>query len=289
MQPRMKLLVLFAITAAFSGCAQTSTTTQSLFGRSDSDLPKATSGRVARIVCLWEPAEGVATNGKPTRGFLGQVLFFTAGSDSPVVVDGDVEIYTFDDQGTPEEQARPLKKFRFSSEEWNQLAIESAVGIGYNVTIPHMRDNQLEATCALRVKFTSRDGAVTYSGLDSLTLKGKSNPNGLSMKRTRSKISAHEILKDKLGDLVDKSRSKDVQPKAIQVGGTSIQRTAGTDNALETLSIRTTRPARRSQASEPRSSTTGSAERKRRRFRLTSPDESVETHAATDADFAPLP
>src|SRR6188474_3099040 len=73
---------------------------------------------VSEVVSVWQPGEGTDGDGKMTRGFVGQLYFFTANNPSPVVVDGTVRVYLFDDQGTPEEQIKPIHQFDFSPEAW---------------------------------------------------------------------------------------------------------------------------------------------------------------------------
>lgn len=274
----IRLVSLLAVgSVLLTGCARMSGATQSLTAHKG---PSKNSGsqRISRIVCLWEPAEGVGPDGRPNRGFLGQVLFFEPGSDQPVLVDGKIDIYTFDDQGTPEEQARPLKKFSYTSAEWNQLATDSALGTAYNVAIPHARKAQYETVCALRVKFTSPNGEVAYSGLDSVTLRGKGNPNGLSMKRTRSKLSAHELLKEQFGDLGGKQPT--TPQSKVEIGDTTIERTSKSENSLETLTIR------RPQARNSRSRTSRRPGGSKARTRLGSMDSAASADQVSEHDFA---
>src|SRR5579864_3698457 len=97
-----------------TGCA-----TSSLFKMSKNDFPKSgPKNPVAQIVGIWEPAMGIGHENKPCRGFAGQVLFFTKGSDRPVKVDGDIRIYVFDDHGTPDEQAQPIYEWNLTADVW---------------------------------------------------------------------------------------------------------------------------------------------------------------------------
>jgi hypothetical protein len=60
------------------------------------------------MLAVWQAAEGPGPKGIPTRGFAGQIFFFTQDRATPVAVDGTARIYVFDDHGTVQEQARPL-------------------------------------------------------------------------------------------------------------------------------------------------------------------------------------
>ncbi len=124
---------------------------------------------VAKVVCLWEPAEGRDPKGNPCHGFAGQILFLNSSS-LPVSVDGDVRVYLFDDQGTIEEQSEPLHKFDFDSGAWAQHYTYGTLGPAYNVFIPYMRHGTYEATCALRLRLTPKQGPAIFSEMASIEL-----------------------------------------------------------------------------------------------------------------------
>lgn len=130
---------------------------------------------VVKIICLWEPAEGTDPNGVPCHGFAGQIFFVTASTLS-VSVAGDIKIYEFDNLGTPEEQAKPIHEFNFDSPAWQRHYTYGTVGPAYNVFVPYMKRGVNEATCALRVRYTPKDGsAVVFSELTELELLSFAN------------------------------------------------------------------------------------------------------------------
>jgi hypothetical protein len=128
---------------------------------------------VKEIVCLWEAAEGVGLDGLPTRGFAGQLLFFRPGSDEPVLVDGDVKVYVFDDQGTIDEQSRPLHEFEFPGAVWRTFARETNLGPAYQIFVPYTRKGHNYANCAIRVRFTAEGQLPVYSKMANIALPGR--------------------------------------------------------------------------------------------------------------------
>ena len=143
------------------------------FGRSSDEEAL----QVAEIVCLWEAAEGIGLDGLPTRGFAGQVLFFPRGQPEPVSIDGDVMIYVFDDQGSEDEQARPLHQFEFPAAAWNSFLYKTNLGPAYQLFVPYTRKGGNLASCALRVRMTAKDRLPVYSKIAKVTLPGRSvNP-----------------------------------------------------------------------------------------------------------------
>jgi len=145
-------------------------------------LPEATaSNPVKEVICLWQAAEGTNSDGRPTRGFAGQLLFFAAREDETVRVDGDVRVYVFDDQGTPEEQAKPIHQFDFNSHAFEAFLTETNLGAAYQFFIPYTREGSHKATCSLRVKYTSPNGRNVYSKIAQVILPGTGNEKPINM------------------------------------------------------------------------------------------------------------
>jgi hypothetical protein len=128
---------------------------------------------VSSIQCVWQSGEGVGLDNMPTRGFAGQVLFFIRGEPEPVPVNGDVRIYVFDDQGTVEEQAKPIHEFNFPAAVWSSYRQETNLGSAYHVFIPYTRKGGMAASCTLRVRMTAVGRPPVYSQLATISLPGR--------------------------------------------------------------------------------------------------------------------
>src|SRR5262249_50124870 len=126
-----------------------------------------------RIIGMWQPSEGM-WEGRTTRGFSGQIMFFGINSDAPAKVNGEVVIYVFDDQGQAEEQAKPIHEFKFPADSWNALLADGPLGATYGVFVPYTRPGIHSANCTLRVRYTPASGhpLPVYSEMVNLTLAG---------------------------------------------------------------------------------------------------------------------
>ena len=150
------------------GCA----TLQLPFGKDR--MHKATARNpVVQIVCIWETSEGRDPSGMPCRGFAGQILFLAGRNSMPVQVDGDMRIYLFDDQGTPEEQTKPIHQYDFDSPSWERHLTKGTLGPTYSVFVPYTRRGTHEAKCALRVRLKSGSQAAVFSDMASIPLEGR--------------------------------------------------------------------------------------------------------------------
>ena len=127
---------------------------------------------VTEVMCLWEAAEGTGLDGLPTRGFAGQVLFFTSGRAAPAKVDGEIRVFVFDDQGVNGDRAIPLHQFDFPGPAWNAFLTTTNFGTAYQLFIPFTRPGGMHADCEIRVRYTPKDGNPVYSRPCTVSLAG---------------------------------------------------------------------------------------------------------------------
>ncbi len=179
--------------------------------------PLATKERPAtQIIAMWRPSNGTH-DGRPTRGFAGNIMFFTSKDTMPALVNGTVRVYVFDDQGTPEEQAKPIRQYDFPGPVWNTYAELSKIGPAYNLFIPYPRPGNHEATCTISMRLIPDDGGpALFSEEAHITLDGNRNPDKL-ISRTSSRVKSKPA--DKETPVVEQSysvTSKTIVPKRIQ-------------------------------------------------------------------------
>jgi hypothetical protein len=153
---------------AAAGCASTQ-----FFGFKNVKFEKADAKNPAvEILALWQATEGPGPTGVPTRGFAGEVFFFTQAKPVPVMVEGKARIYLFDDRGTVKQQARPIREYDFDTASWSAHCHSSSLGPGYAVFIPYPRDDFHQAACSLRIRFTPTVGPTIYSPTATVVLPG---------------------------------------------------------------------------------------------------------------------
>jgi hypothetical protein len=125
------------------------------------------------VLAVWQAAEGPGAGGIPTRGFAGQIFFFTEDRATPVVVDGNARIYVFDNHGSAQEQTKPLRQFDFDRQSWAAHVQTTKLGATYGVFIPYPRNDYHQAICSLRVRFTpTKGGRPLFSASSTIELPG---------------------------------------------------------------------------------------------------------------------
>lgn len=125
---------------------------------------------VSRILCLWEPAEGQGIDGKPTRGFAGQIMFFSYGERSPIRVHGKVRVFEYADFDPEEPEPVPIHLFEFSDGGWNAHRSTGTLGESYNIFLPYVEKRNGQVDCGLRVEFETDEGKVISSPFTEITL-----------------------------------------------------------------------------------------------------------------------
>lgn len=183
MQFRHYLSLLIILSLQVAGCQSVTTAVHKPFSK----LPgKESTTSITEMICLWEQAEGIGLDKQPTRGFAGQLMFFGANKNEPVAINGDVQIYIFDDLGDSQDQSKPIHTFSFEKETFEAFRTQTNLGTAYQLFVPYTRKLPYKATCAIRVKVSSDQGQAqpVYSKMASVILPGPESPQALARKKT---------------------------------------------------------------------------------------------------------
>ena len=202
------------------------------FSDDEPQIPAATDvNPVREIICMWEAAEGLGLDGKPARGFAGQILFFTAAHPQPVRADGDVRILLYDKQGLAEDDPHPFKQYEFSSEVWDAFLRDTNLGAAHHVFIPDPRPGNYYEECAIRVVFTPKSGLPVYSKTAMVVLPGRKRPEEArtaeSAVETAMRSAAQHVETSPPRDLLSLKVSADpMQPRRGAARINELRRTA---------------------------------------------------------------
>ncbi|MFN9719178.1 MAG: hypothetical protein ACK58L_10815 [Planctomycetota bacterium] len=130
---------------------------------------------VVRIVSLWEAANGKDPDGKPARGFAGQILFFGPDSQTGVRVKGKIVVYEYDEYD-PEslDEPDPIHSFTFEPDAWDLHRTEGTLGHSYSCFIPYMKRHRNQVNCGLKVDFINEQGQRVSSDIVEVLLPSRS-------------------------------------------------------------------------------------------------------------------
>jgi hypothetical protein len=151
------LLVTLLGALGSSGCA----TTAGLLHWGQEKVPaESPQNPVARVVAMWDPGEGRGTEGKTTRGFVGQIMFFTAKDKLPAKVHGGLQVFVYDDEGTQEEKIKPVATYSYTPESLAGMFQMTELGGTYASFVPYPKPGMHKANCSLRLRYIPVDPAT---------------------------------------------------------------------------------------------------------------------------------
>lgn len=214
-------MLSFLLLLAAVGCADTS------FIQSPGQfLPgagkKTQARQAARILCLWEAAEGQGLDGQPSRGFAGQILFFGPGDAAPFPVHGTIRIFEYDNFDPDEDSPKPIHAFVFDDGGWNAHRSESTMGESYNVFLPYVKHHKGRARCALKVEFTAENGRTISSPITEVSLqarqqKSAKTQSAISRNIARQNLESRAPVSDQFTHGVDTPRINNKQLESITI------------------------------------------------------------------------
>lgn len=191
---RSAVMVVTAL--LFTGCATTNLSTSSVTAPK---FVRATANNPAvKCLCVWQTAEGFDPEGKPCRGVAGQVFFFNRDGAIPVLVDGDVRLFVFDDQGSEESQSKPLSQFDIDRETWNTQVTKTQFGPAYRLFVPYVRQGRHQAQMVVRLRMTPDGGPVVFSELATIDLAGHKPEKLSDLEKSPTTARVEEVLQKQL-------------------------------------------------------------------------------------------
>src|SRR5919106_8623 len=102
------LAVTTIVTLAVSGCSipkAKDLRPSKLFSLRDDDEPE--EGTPVRVVGTWTDTVLSQAGKKPQRGFGGRLTFYAEGEEKPILVDGQLVVYAFDETGREPTDNKP--------------------------------------------------------------------------------------------------------------------------------------------------------------------------------------
>jgi len=127
-----------------------------------------------KAVAVW--TDTVLTEGmRPaTRGFGGRLMFYAAEGGKPIKVKGSLTVYAFDETGRDVEQAKPDRKYVFTSEQFEKHYSKSSLGHSYSVWLPWDAAGGPLKEISLLVRFTPDNAPVVIGEASKQHLPGVS-------------------------------------------------------------------------------------------------------------------
>jgi hypothetical protein len=116
-----------------------------------------------RVLAVWSDSV-LHQPGQPgVRGFGGRIYFYQSSGSDPVKVDGGLAVYVFDADELDPYNQKPLRKFMFTADQFEEHLSSTALGPSYSVWLPFDEVGGEARRLSLISRFEGREGGTVIS------------------------------------------------------------------------------------------------------------------------------
>lgn len=172
------LLVAAVIVAGVAGCSVPKASdfkpSKLLFWNNDE--PK--KGLPVRMVGTWTDTVLSTPGQKSQRGFGGRVHFYDKSEEKPILVDGQLVVYAFDESNRAPTDNKPTRRYVFPADQLPLRMSISEIGASYSFFLPWDEAGGPQTEVSLICRFQPKGGAVIASEQTKHILPGTIAPAG---------------------------------------------------------------------------------------------------------------
>jgi hypothetical protein len=141
-----------------------------------------------RVACMWTDTVLHKAGEKPQRGFGGRLMFYGKDVEKPVLVDGELVVYAFDETGREPTDNKPTRRYVFPADQLPLHQSEGPVGPSYSFWLPWDEAGGPQTEVSLICRFHPKVGAVVISEQTKQPLPGALRPAGTALGQTPPKL-----------------------------------------------------------------------------------------------------
>jgi len=142
-----------------------------------SDEPQVEVPR--RLVNNWVDTVLHQPGKKPQRGFGGRLIFYGKDNEKPVLVDGQVVIYAFDETNRVPTNNKPTRRYVFPQDQLSRRMSMSEVGPSYSFWLPWDEAGGPQTEISLIARFEPKDGPIVIGEQTKHLLPGETPATGI--------------------------------------------------------------------------------------------------------------
>ena len=116
-----------------------------------------------RILPVWTDSVLHQPNQPGVRGFGGRIYFYSKDDTDPIEIDGSLAVYVFDADDININSQKPLRKFVFTADQFNDHMSKTSIGPSYSIWLPWGEIGGPPRRLSLIARFEGRDGGTTIS------------------------------------------------------------------------------------------------------------------------------
>lgn len=124
----------------------------------DKDAPQ--EGTPVRMVGTWTDTVMSQPGKKPQRGFGGRLMFYEHEGKKPILVDGQLVVYAFDEAGRDPTDNKPTRRYVFPADQVAMRMSKSDLGASYSFFLPWDEAGGPKTEVSLICRFEPKSGGV---------------------------------------------------------------------------------------------------------------------------------
>jgi hypothetical protein len=129
-----------------------------------------------RLMGTWTDTVLYQPGKKPQRGFGGRLIFFGKKSDLPILVEGQLVVYAFDESNREPTDNKPTRRYVFPPDQIARHMSKSELVPTYSFWLPWDEDGGPQIEVSLVARFEPKEGAVVVGEQTKHLLPGKLSP-----------------------------------------------------------------------------------------------------------------
>jgi len=157
-----------------------------LFSLGDDEEPE--EGIPVRMEGMWTDTVLNQPGQKSQRGFGGRLIFYGRDDHKPILVDGQLVVYAFDETGRDPTDNKPTRRYVFPADQMPHRMSESEIGASYSFWLPWDEAGGPQTEVSLICRFEPKGGAVVVSEQTKHLLPGSLPANGDVARRAAPKL-----------------------------------------------------------------------------------------------------
>jgi hypothetical protein len=158
------VVVIVAALLAAVGCSMPKASDfkpSKLFSLGDDDEPE--KGTPVRMVGTWTDTVLSQPGQKSQRGFGGRLIFYGKKEDKPILVEGQLVVYAFDETNRAVTDNKPTRRYVFPAEQIPRHMSKSELGASYSFWLPWDEVGGPQTEVSLACRFEPKGGGVITS------------------------------------------------------------------------------------------------------------------------------
>src|SRR3954463_9514231 len=162
---RVSFLLVFVVTLSSTAALQAWEWKTPSFLRLDNTWPfrdkdKPQQGTPVRIVGAWTDTVMTQAGQKPQRGFGGRIIFYDKEGKKPILVDGQLIVYAFDETNRQATDNKPTRRYVFPADQMAIHMSKCDMGASYSFWLPWDDAGGPKTEVSLICRFEPKGGAV---------------------------------------------------------------------------------------------------------------------------------